>query len=75
MSQVGIEDDFHELGGDSLIALQVISRLREKLRLEVAVRLVFELSTVAALADRLDAARRAAAFTPDGDGSMEAGTL
>ncbi|MDY7096424.1 MAG: condensation domain-containing protein, partial [Acidobacteriota bacterium] len=47
--KVGIYDDFFELGGDSILSLQIISRLhREGLR--VTPRQIFEHSTVAELA-------------------------
>ncbi|MEK8018124.1 MAG: SDR family NAD(P)-dependent oxidoreductase, partial [Candidatus Parabeggiatoa sp.] len=33
IEQIGIHDDFFELGGDSLIAVQLIAKLREKLQM------------------------------------------
>ncbi|WP_379557497.1 phosphopantetheine-binding protein, partial [Pseudomonas sp. MD332_6] len=46
-------DDFFELGGNSLIATRVVSRLGQSLDTVVPVRLLFDVSTVEALAARL----------------------
>ncbi|WP_280381699.1 non-ribosomal peptide synthetase, partial [Nocardia wallacei] len=51
---VGVDDDFFELGGNSLIATQVVARLGSALNTRVPVRLLFEASTVSALAVRVE---------------------
>ncbi|WSI99041.1 amino acid adenylation domain-containing protein [Nocardia sp. NBC_01329] len=50
---VGADDDFFELGGNSLIATQVAARLGAAVDASVPTRMIFEASTVAGLAERL----------------------
>ncbi|MDJ0392785.1 amino acid adenylation domain-containing protein [Rhodococcus sp. G-MC3] len=52
--RVGADDDFFALGGNSLIATQVVSRLGAALDTSIPVRLLFEVSTVSALAFRVE---------------------
>jgi amino acid adenylation domain-containing protein len=53
VARVGIHDNFFELGGHSLLATRLVSKIRKELNIEVAIREVFEYSTIASLAEHL----------------------
>ena len=53
VDQVGLDDDFFALGGDSLVAIRVSARLQSALGRDVPVRYLFDAPTVADLAEHL----------------------
>ena len=59
--RIGLTDDFFLLGGHSLLGAQLIARLRETFRVELALRTVFDAPTVVALSQEIErlAAKRA----------------
>jgi amino acid adenylation domain-containing protein len=54
LKQIGINDNFFASGGHSLLATQVVSRMRKEFKLEMPLRILFESSTIAALAGHID---------------------
>jgi acyl carrier protein len=41
LEQIGIHDDFFELGGDSVMALQILARVRANLQVELPLNVIF----------------------------------
>ncbi|NEQ96451.1 MAG: amino acid adenylation domain-containing protein [Cyanothece sp. SIO2G6] len=64
VDRFSVEDNFFDLGGNSLLATRINSRLREVFDLEVPLRSLFEKQTVAALSQYVDATQMALKRTP-----------
>ncbi|WP_086688519.1 non-ribosomal peptide synthetase [Nostoc sp. T09] len=54
IEQVGIQDNFLELGGQSLLAIQVVSRIRDKYQVDLPMRSLFDSPTIAQLAQQIE---------------------
>lgn len=53
VEQVGIYDNFFQLGGDSILAAQIVNRIREALQVELSFIIFFEQPTVANMAIKI----------------------
>jgi mycobactin peptide synthetase MbtE len=54
VGRVGADDSFFDLGGHSLVATKLVAAIRSECGVEIGIRDVFELATVARLAERTD---------------------
>jgi amino acid adenylation domain-containing protein len=61
LERVGIDHNFFEIGGHSLLAIQVLSRIRRLLEVDIPVRLLFNDPTITALAVEIEKAKAAGA--------------
>jgi phthiocerol/phenolphthiocerol synthesis type-I polyketide synthase E len=52
--QVGIHDNFFDLGGDSLFASQIVAAVRRELGAAITIRAIYQAPTIAQLADLVD---------------------
>ena len=67
VEQVAADDHFFLLGGNSILATQTIARLREELKLELNLRLLFEAPTLSAFTARVAALQQ--------DGGLAQGSI
>jgi natural product biosynthesis luciferase-like monooxygenase protein/amino acid adenylation domain-containing protein len=83
LAKIGLNDNFFESGGDSLLGLRVVNRLRELLGEHLSLVIVFEAPTISAMAALLEKnyaaavarafGREPAAATPVDDGIQRIG--
>lgn len=59
IDRVGRHDNFFAMGGHSLMAVQVIARVRQRFGVELPLRAMFDAPTIGQFAERIEAARRA----------------
>jgi acyl-coenzyme A synthetase/AMP-(fatty) acid ligase/acyl carrier protein len=63
VEKIGVHDDFFQLGGHSIIAMKLTSRIVSELQTKLPVSAVFSAPTVAGLASTLDSASHSEAAT------------
>ncbi|WP_326820141.1 non-ribosomal peptide synthetase [Streptosporangium sp. NBC_01756] len=54
VEKIGVDDDFFELGGNSLLAIRAIARIRGQIEVDIPVRGLFSYATVADLAAEIE---------------------
>jgi len=73
LPSVDMHADFFALGGQSLLATRVLAAVRERMGVELPLRALFDAPNIAALADRIVAARLAPPTTLEPVGGRDAG--
>jgi acyl carrier protein len=68
LDQIGVHDNFFDLGGHSLMATQIVSRLRSEFGLEIPVSAVFRFPTVNELARNIELTLWAGQSMPETSG-------
>jgi acyl carrier protein len=53
LDQIGVEEDFFDLGGHSLLGTQVISRVRDIFKIRIELRALFEAPTISEFAAKV----------------------
>jgi amino acid adenylation domain-containing protein len=59
VNNVGVDDSFFELGGNSILAVRVIGQLRQHFNSDLPIHKLFELPTIRTLAEHIDAKQQA----------------
>ena len=62
LQAVGVENNFFDLGGNSLHASRVLARISEKFKSELSLKTIFAAPTIAQLAKHLDSAKAKASL-------------
>jgi acyl-coenzyme A synthetase/AMP-(fatty) acid ligase/acyl carrier protein len=74
VERVSVVDNFFDIGGHSLLAVQIVTRVKEKYNVDFSMRRLFEVSSVAGMASYVENAlwlREPGAGQQDTDGDFE----
>jgi aryl carrier-like protein len=63
LDEVGVQDNFFDLGGHSLLGMQLVRKIRTAFGVDVPLRALFEDATIEALGRHLDSRAEAAGTT------------
>ena len=66
IDEIGIHDNFFEMGGDSLQVAMLIAAMRENYKVQMSLRTVFERPTIAELVSIIDGSRNEGADSSEG---------
>ncbi|MCW3464493.1 non-ribosomal peptide synthetase [Chitinophaga nivalis] len=72
---VGTGSDFFRLGGDSIVSIRLVSRIRQHLRVEITVKDVFKYRTIAALYNHIVQKQAAGAVAAQTEQDILTGTV
>ncbi|NEP51637.1 MAG: amino acid adenylation domain-containing protein, partial [Moorea sp. SIO3C2] len=59
VNQISVDDNFFEVGGDSLLATRIVSQIRESFQVDINLRDFFEAATIKDVAEYLEVALQA----------------
>jgi acyl carrier protein len=59
MDRIGIEDAYHDLGGDSFMASIIFAMIQETFQMAIPISILVTSPTIAALAEKLEASHAA----------------
>ena len=71
LEEVGIHDDFFDIGGDSIHMVRILSRIWKGYGVEVAIEVFFDNPTVACLAHVIQGSLEQKPGSVSGDGSVQ----
>ena len=54
VQEIGVNDDFFDLGGQSLVAIRAVARIRDTFDVDISLRNIFEQPTLGGLAELID---------------------